>query len=186
MELLRARQTLAGAQLGFGILGFGILPLRVPQAVMHRSDQRLRGHRLRKHAREVVEIEVGGIAAGDDDDRNVAGGVVSSHLPADVFAAQPRQAQVENHSTHRLFFESFQGIDTIFGRDDRIPLERQHAAVERAKCGIVFDDQNRRLASCGGHDRSVDEDLASLKLDGGGLYSAALFEMRNQTARRGH
>ena len=54
---------------------------------MHRSDQRLRGHRLRKHAREVVEIEVGGIAAGDDDDRNVAGGVVSSHLPADVFAA---------------------------------------------------------------------------------------------------
>jgi len=91
------------------------LCLRVPQAVAHRSDQRLRGHRLRKHAREVVEIELGSVAAGDDDDRNVTGGVVSSHLPADVFAAQPRQTQVENHSAHRLFFEPFQSIDAIFG-----------------------------------------------------------------------
>lgn len=146
----------------------------MPQAIAYRSDQRFRGYRLRQYTREVVEIEVGGVAAGDNDDGDVAGGVVSRHLAADVLAAQPRQAQVENDGAYRLFFDSLQCVDAVVGSDNNISLKRQHAAVERPKRGIVFDDQNRRLATCGGHDRSVEEYLPFLKLYGCGFYCCGL------------
>lgn len=146
------------------------LSLRVPQAVAHRSDQRLRSDRLRQHTREVVEVEVASVAPGDDDDWNVAGGVVSGYLAADVLAAKPRQAEIENDGSNRLFFNPLQRIDAVFGGDDRIALEGHHAAVVRAQCSVVFDDQNRRLAACGGHDRSVREFVQSLKLYGCCLY----------------
>lgn len=65
---------------------------RVPpfQAVLYREDQRVYVNRLPKDAREVLDIQIACIAAGNDDDRDLCGVGMGRELTLHIAASEAR------------------------------------------------------------------------------------------------
>ncbi len=108
-------------------------------------------HRLVEHARKLALITIAERCARYHDDGNLGCLRMRSKLSIHVTPTKARQGQVQHHGIGDLLLDLPQGVETVFDCDDRVSCGSQGHAVEGAKFGIVFNDQDGRLPTEGEH-----------------------------------
>lgn len=109
------------------------------------------GHRFPHDAGEIGGVEVAGLGAADDHDRNAARLGAGLQFFPNVTPAETRQPHVENNQARGVALNPSQGVDAVFDGGDGIPRDVQGGPVEGSECRIVLDDQDGRPAGRGSH-----------------------------------